>query len=192
MYKLAVFVSGGGTNLQSIIDAVANKRLNCQIVAVVADRDCFGLERGKIAKIPTFLVNRKEHLLQLSQEIDKLLPEDCDLIVLAGFLSILNHDFIAKWQNKIINIHPSLLPKHGGAGMWGLRVHQSVIAARDSESGCSVHYVDGGIDSGGVIAQSHLQLLANETAESLQKRVIQLEHNLLVDVIEQLSRGKIF
>ena len=111
---------------------------------------------------------------------------------MAGFLSILNHDFIAKWQNKIINIHPSLLPKHGGAGMWGLRVHQSVIAARDSESGCSVHYVDGGIDSGGVIAQSHLQLLANETAESLQKRVIQLEHNLLVDVIEQLSRGKIF
>ena len=192
MYKLAVLVSGGGTNLQAIIDAVANKRLNCQIVAVVADRDCFGLERGRIAKIPTFLVNRKEHPLQLSQEIDKLLPEDCDLIVLAGFLSILNHDFIAKWQNKIINIHPSLLPKHGGPGMWGLRVHQSVIAARDSESGCSVHYVDGGIDSGGVIAQSHLQLLANETAESLQKRVIQLEHKLLVDVIEQLSIGKIF
>lgn len=189
MYKLAVLVSGGGTNLQAIIDAVDTKNLNCQIVAVIADRECFGLERGKLAQIPTFLVNRKEYSHQLSQEIDKLLPEDCDLIVLAGFLSILNHDFIAKWNNKIINIHPSLLPKHGGAGMWGLKVHQAVIDSGDSESGCSVHYVDGGIDSGGVIAQSRLQLSLDDTAESLQKKVIQLEHKLLVDVIAKLLMG---
>ncbi len=186
MPKLVVLVSGGGSNLQAILDAVATGEIQSQVAAVIADRDCYGLERARQAGIPAYLLDRKLHRSDLSEEIAKLIPVDCDLIVLAGFLSILNAKFIQKWPNKIINIHPSLLPKHGGAGMWGLKVHQSALDAGDSESGCTVHYVSEEIDGGAIIAQHAVAIAADDSAESLQQKVLHFEHQLLVAVIAKL------
>ena len=186
MPNLAVLVSGGGTNLQAIIDAIATKGLDCQISSVIADRNCFALERAQRANIPHELLDRKLYAAKLSSAIDSCLKDSCDLVVLAGFLSILDSDFIAKWQGKIINLHPSLLPKHGGAGMWGLRVHQAVIAAGDRQSGCSVHYVNNQIDGGEIILQAKLVVDLEDTALSLQQKVQTLESNALITAIRQV------
>ena len=186
MSKLVVLVSGGGSNLQAILDAVANKTISAQVVAVIADRDCYGLERARQAGIPAYLVDRKLHRGDLSEQIAQLIPLDCDLIVLAGFLSILNAKFIQSWSNKIINIHPSLLPKHGGAGMWGLKVHQAALDAGDSESGCTVHYVSEEVDGGAIIAQHLVAIAEDDTAERLQHKVLHFEHQLLVTVVAKL------
>lgn len=186
MPKLVVLVSGGGTNLQAIIDAVQQKVIDAELIAVIADRECFGLERARLAHIPAYLVDRKLYRPELSQKISELIPDDCDLIVLAGFLSILNQQFIQRFEGKIINIHPSLLPKHGGAGMWGLKVHQAAIAAGDTESGCSIHFVSEEVDGGAIIAQAKVAIDVDDTAESLQSKVLAFEHKLLVSVIQRL------
>lgn len=186
MPKLVVLVSGGGTNLQAIIDAVQHKVIDAELIAVIADRECFGLERARLAHIPAHLVDRKLYRPELSQKISELIPDDCDLIVLAGFLSILNQQFIQRFEGKIINIHPSLLPKHGGAGMWGLKVHQAAIAAGDTESGCSIHFVSEEVDGGAIIAQAKVAIDVDDTAESLQSKVLAFEHKLLVSVIQRL------
>ena len=110
MFKIAVLVSGGGTNLQEIIDNIENKRLNCKIEYIIADRDCYSLERGRKYNIKSVLLDKKEYGNKLSNEINKVLENKVDLIVLAGYLSIIDKDFISDWNNKIINIHPSLLP----------------------------------------------------------------------------------
>ena len=109
-----------------------------------------------------------------------------DLVVLAGFLSIMPESIIAKFPRKIINLHPSLLPKFGGAGMYGMHVHRAVIAAGETESGCSVHYVDTGIDTGEIIAQSRCPVLPDDSPESLQARIAPLEHELLVSAINSV------
>lgn len=186
MPKLVVLVSGGGSNLQAILDAVATGEIKSQVAAVIADRDCYGLERARQAGIPAYLLDRKLHRSNLSEQITQLIPMDCDLIVLAGFLSILNSTFIQKWSNKIINIHPSLLPRHGGSGMWGLKVHQAALDAGDSESGCTVHYVSEEIDGGAIIAQQAVAISSDDSAESLQQKVLHFEHQLLVSVIAKL------
>lgn len=186
MPKLVVLVSGGGSNLQAILDAVATGEIKSQVAAVIADRDCYGLERARQAGIPAYLLDRKLHRSNLSEQITQLIPMDCDLIVLAGFLSILNSTFIQKWSNKIINIHPSLLPRHGGSGMWGLKVHQAALDAGDSESGCTVHYVSEEIDGGAIIAQQAVAISPDDSAESLQQKVLHFEHQLLVSVIAKL------
>lgn len=186
MPKLVVLVSGGGTNLQAIIDGVHQKVIDAELIAVIADRECFGLERARLAHIPAHLVDRKLYRPELSQKISELIPDDCDLIVLAGFLSILNQQFIQRFEGKIINIHPSLLPKHGGAGMWGLKVHQAAIDAGDTESGCSIHFVSEEVDGGAIIAQAKVAIDVDDTAESLQSKVLAFEHKLLVSVITKL------
>lgn len=186
MSKLVVLVSGGGSNLQAILDAVATGEIKAQVATVIADRDCYGLERARQAGTPAYLVDRKLHRGDLSEQITQLIPVNCDLIVLAGFLSILNSTFIQKWSNKIINIHPSLLPRHGGSGMWGLKVHQAALDAGDSESGCTVHYVSDEIDGGAIIAQQAVAIAPDDSAENLQQKVLHFEHQLLVSVIAKL------
>lgn len=186
MAKIVVLVSGGGSNLQAIIDAVAAGQINATIAAVIADRECFGLTRARNNNIPAYLVDRKIHKAGLSVAVAEYIPKDCSLIVLAGFLSILSDDFINRYSGKIINIHPSLLPRHGGAGMWGLNVHKAVLAAGDKASGCTVHYVTSEIDGGAVIAQTVVAVLVDDTPEQLQARVLSEEHQLLVSVVKQL------
>lgn len=186
MFKIAVLVSGGGTNLQEIIDNIENKRLNCKIEYIIADRDCYSLERGRKYNIKSVLLDKKEYGNKLSNEINKVLENKVDLIVLAGYLSIIDKDFISDWNNKIINIHPSLLPKYGGKGMYGMNVHEAVIANKEKESGCTVHFVDVDIDTGKILLQRKVDVSNNETPESLQKKVLKEEHQLLIEAIEKV------
>jgi len=186
MFKIAVLVSGGGTNLQEIIDNIENKRLNCKIEYIIADRDCYSLERGRKYNIKSVLLDKKEYGNKLSNEINKVLKNKVDLIVLAGYLSIIDKDFISDWNNKIINIHPSLLPKYGGKGMYGMNVHEAVIANKEKKSGCTVHFVDVDIDTGKILLQRKVDVSNNETPESLQKKVLKEEHQLLIEAIEKV------
>lgn len=187
MFKIAVLVSGGGTNLQNIINNVKNGYLQAKIDVVIGNRECYGIERAKNEGIETFVVEKPN----ISRKIENILESrDIDLIVLAGFLAILDREFIEKYPKKIINIHPSLLPKFGGAGMYGINVHSAVLKAGEKESGCTVHYVDVGIDSGEIIAQRRVEVKDLDTPEDLQKRVLVEEHILLSDVIKNIIGGR--
>ena len=189
MFKIAVLVSGSGTNLQSIIDNINNKKLDCTLEAVIGDRDCFGVSRGIEAGIDSYTLNRKVLKTNLCREIDKIVSnKKIDLIILAGFLSIIDEEFVKKWKGKIINIHPSLLPKYGGTGMYGIKVHEAVLKGNENESGCTVHFVDTGVDSGEIIEQIKVPVLENDTAEILQKRILVQEHILLPRAIEKIIK----
>ena len=184
MKNIIVLVSGGGTNLQRIIDCIDNGEIpNAKISLVIADRDCFGLERAKSHDIPTQLIPRGK---MFSSELKQILPEKTDLIVLAGFLSILNKDFCESFTGKIINIHPALLPKFGGKGMWGHHVHEAVIAANEKESGATVHYVTSGIDEGEIILQGKFEIAENETPESLAQKVHEIEYEIFPKAIAKI------
>ena len=187
MLRLGILISGNGSNLQAIIDAVESGILKAGIVTVIADRPAFGLERAAKHDIPALLINRKEYKENLSEQINKKLEKKVDLVVLSGFLSILSRDFISRWRGKIINIHPSLLPDFGGKGMYGIHVHRAVLAAERTESGCTVHYVDQGIDTGEIILQRKVPVLKGDTPETLQERVLGEEHKLLVEALRRLS-----
>ena len=187
--RIAVLVSGGGSNLQSIIDNIEKGNLNCEISYVIADRECYGLERAEKHGIKNVLLDRKVLKEKLSDEISNVLENDdekTDYIVLAGYLSILSPEFIKKWSRKIINIHPSLLPKFGGKGMYGMNVHRAVIEAKETESGCTIHFVDTGVDTGEIILQIKVPVLSDDTPEVLQKRVLEKEHVLLIEGIKKL------
>ena len=186
MFKIAVLVSGGGTNLQEIIDNIENKRLNCKIEYIIADRDCYSLERGRKYNIKSILLDKKEYGNKLSNEINKVIENKVDWIVFAGYLSIIDKDFISDWNNNIINIHPSLLPEYGGKGMYGMKVHEAVIANKEKKSGCTVHFVDVDIDTGKILLQRKVDVSNNETPESLQKKVLKEEHQLLIEAIEKV------
>ena len=195
MKKLAVLISGGGSNLQAVIDAVAGGEICAGICAVISSNaDAYGLQRAKNAGIPTAVASLKEFDSRAERDafiIKILQAHNPDYVVLAGYLGILTPEFIAAYKNKIINIHPSLLPKFGGDGMHGVGVHKAVIAAGEKISGASVHYVDNGIDTGEVIAQESLVVLPNDTPESLQKRILEnIEHKLLVKVLADLCSDK--
>lgn len=190
--RIAVLVSGGGSNLQSIIDNIESGNLNCEISCVIADRECYGLKRAARHGIPSVLADKKEYGKKLSDRINGILTEDesrrPDYIILAGYLSILSESFISDWNRKIINIHPSLLPKFGGKGMYGMNVHRAVIEADEKESGATVHFVDNGIDTGEIILQMKVPVLKNDTPEELQKRVLEKEHVLMIEGIKKLIR----
>ena len=186
--KIAVLVSGSGSNLQSIIDNVENGNLNCEITYVIADRECYGLQRAEKHDIETLLLDRKIIDNKLANEIIDSTLERCktDYIVLAGYLSILTEKFIKKWDKRVINIHPSLLPKFGGKGMYGIKVHEAVIKAGEKESGCTVHFVTNEIDAGEIITNVKVPVLEDDTPETLQKRVLEQEHKLLIKGIKKI------
>lgn len=188
MLQVAVLISGGGSNLQTLIDK-SSDAVNCgfEICSVIADRAAAGLERAEKAGIESFLIDRKEAGEKLFQEISKILKDKADCIVLAGFLSILDRSFIIEWKNRIINIHPSLLPEFGGKGMYGMNVHEAVIASGAKNSGCTIHYVDSGIDTGEIISQLIIPVQSGWDAVQLQKEVLKLEHKLLTETVCLLS-----
>ena len=186
--KIAVLVSGSGSNLQSIIDNVENGNLNCEITYVIADRECYALQRAEKHGIETLLLDRKIIDDKSVNEIIDSTLEECktDYIILAGYLSILNEKFIKKWDKRVINIHPSLLPKFGGKGMYGIKVHEAVIKAGEKESGCTVHFVNNEIDAGEIITNVKVPVLEDDTPETLQKRVLEQEHKLLIKGIKKI------
>lgn len=189
MLRLGVLISGGGSNLQSLIDvSSSDSQAGFEIKAVIADRNAGGLERAAKAGIETWQLDRKVGPAVLAGELDRILDNNVDLIVLAGFLSILDSSFIEKWKGRIINIHPALLPDFGGKGMYGMHVHRAVIASGAKKSGCTVHYVDTGIDTGETISQMSLTVGPQWDAETLQKEVLKLEHKLLPETVKSLSQ----
>ncbi|WP_295156111.1 phosphoribosylglycinamide formyltransferase [uncultured Brachyspira sp.] len=186
MFRIAVLISGGGSNLKSLIESQDNNYYKIDVV--IADRVCGGLNIAENAGIKAILIDRKIYKKELFEKIDEELY-NIDLIVLAGFLSIADSNFISKWTNKIINIHPSLLPKYGGKGMYGINVHKAVIQNNEKESGCTVHYVTDTIDGGDIIMQSKVEVKENDTPEILQKRVLREEHKLLPSAVKKLSKN---
>lgn len=184
MKNIVVLVSGSGTNLQRIIDTIDSGEIqNAKVTLVVADRECFGLERAKNHNIENILIPRGKNF---SSELAKVIPENTDLIVLAGFLSILKSEFCENWNGKIINIHPALLPKFGGKGMWGMNVHNAVIEAKEIESGATVHFVTPGIDEGEAILQKSFEVTAEDTPETLAQKVHQIEYEIFPIAINKV------
>lgn len=187
---IVVLVSGDGSNLQSIIDRIADNTLNARICAVISNKpDAYGIERAKEAGIPTEIIdhnqygNRENFDADLTHCIDKYQPE---LIILAGFMRILTDDFVNHFYGKMINIHPSLLPKYRG-----LHTHKRALKAGDSEHGLSIHYVSAKLDGGPVILQKTVPVLANDTDNSLAKRVLAEEHIAYPEVIQWFSEGRL-
>ena len=186
--RMAVLVSGGGTNLQSVIDAVEDGTLKSQIACVISNKEtAYGLERARKHHIPAYFINPKEDGYD-EKLLDKLQEEQVDLVVLAGYLKILSPELIKAYNRKIINIHPSLLPKFGGKGFYGIHVHEAVIKAGEKESGATVHFVDEGVDTGEMIVQKKIAVEAGDTPETLQARILdQIEHKILVEAIKKLE-----
>ena len=192
MFKIAVLVSGGGTDLQSIIDAVENKELDVKIEMVIGSKDnIYALERAEKHNIETFVVNRKEYGEKASEKILELTKGKVDLIVLAGFLAILDGEILKEFDNRIINIHPSLIPSFCGSGMYGLKVHEAVIKSGVKFSGCTVHFVNSEVDGGAILLQEVVPVYFEDDAEILQKRILEKEHIILPKAIKLLSENKI-
>lgn len=184
MKNIVVLISGSGTNLQRIIDTIAMGEIqNAKVSLVVADRECYGLERAKNHNIDNILIPRGKNF---SSELTKVIPENTDLIVLAGFLSILKPEFCEKWKGKIVNIHPALLPKFGGKGMWGHHVHNAVVEAKEKESGATVHLVTSGIDEGEIILQKSFEITENDTPETVAEKVHLIEYEIFPKAINKV------
>ncbi len=184
MKNIVVLVSGGGTNLQRIIDCSENGEIpDAKVTLVVADRECFGLQRAEKHGIPRHLIKRGQ---EFSLKLAQVVPEDTDLVILAGFLSILSTEFCEKFRGKIINIHPALLPKFGGKGMWGHHVHQAVLDAGEAESGATVHFVTPGIDEGEIILQKSFEVAEDETVEGLAEKVHRIEYEIFPKAINKV------
>ena len=191
--RIAVLVSGGGTNLQALLDAQAAGTLHSgTIVLVIASNDrAYALKRAESAGVPAFAVSKKALGSQEAFEagISALLKEySVDLIVLAGFLSILSADFTARWPRRILNIHPSLIPSFCGKGMYGLRVHEAALEKGVKVTGATVHFVNEIPDGGEILLQKAVDVLPDDTPQVLQRRVMeQAEWRLLPQAAELIS-----
>ncbi len=186
--KLGVLISGGGSNLQAIIDNIENGSINGEIKLIISNKEnAYGLVRGKKHNIETLWVDRKlfsseeEFNLKVVEEFKK---RDIELIVLAGYLKVLSPDFVKEYNNKIINIHPSLIPSFCGPGYYGSKVHEEVLKYGVKYTGATVHFVDAGTDTGPIILQEVVSVEADDTVDSLSKKVLQVEHKILVQAIK--------
>lgn len=188
--NLAVFASGSGTTLQAIIDSIENKKLDAKISIVVSNNpDAYALERARKAGIPIYIITSKG-IENIDNELSEVLKDyEIDLIVLAGYLRKIGDKLLARY--RIINTHPSLLPKFGGKGMHGMHVHQAVIDAGEKISGVTVHFVNDEYDSGSIIRQTTVDVLDTDDAESLSAKVQKAEKIQLVEVLNDFSKGVI-
>lgn len=204
--RIAVLVSGGGTNLQALID-YEKSHADCpyNIALVISNtKSAFALERAREAGIPAeirspYSVLGKENADKADRDTKRLAVSDAvlslcdehkiDALVLAGYLSVLGGRIIESYSGKIINLHPALLPKFGGVGMWGRNVHEAVLASGEKESGCTVHLVDSGCDTGKILVQKKVPVLDGDTPDSLYSRIAPKEHEAIVEGACLLARG---
>ena len=187
MVRIAVLVSGGGTNLQALIDGVKNKEINGEIVLVVSNRKkAYGLERARLAGIKNEWIKDEELLIKRLEE------EKVDLIVLAGYLAIISENLINKYENKIINIHPSLIPSFCGPGFYGIHVHEAAFKRGVKISGATVHFVSTVVDGGPIILQKSIDISSCNSPEEIQTLILdQIEHKIIVEAVKLYCDNKI-
>ncbi len=191
MLRISVLVSGGGTNFQAVIDSIEAGRIeNAEIACVISSNpNAYALERGKNHGINTYVIDKNQYpdMADRTDAIIKTLKEEkTDLIVLAGYMSVLEPKLVKEFEKRIINIHPSLIPKYCGKGFYGHHVHEAVIAAGEKESGATVHFVDEGVDTGDIIIQRKVEVLEGDTPDDLAARVLKVEHQILTEAINKV------
>jgi len=189
VFKVVVCASGGGGNFRAIAAGARTKDSSYVVTRLIVDRECPARRVAEEFNIPAVTL---EFRSRSGDPVDLLpeVPVGTDLVVLAGFMSIVSKQTTSKLEGRIINTHPSLLPKHGGVGMFGVNVHRAVLDSGDKWTGCTVHYVNQFIDEGPVIAQRRIRVIRGETAWGLGSRVFDLEGPLLVEIIRQFSLRK--
>ena len=187
MVKIAVLISGGGTNLQALIDATKANQLNGEIVLVASNRkNAFGLTRAQNANIKTLVTKDEDELLKALKE------QEVELIVLAGYLAIIGERFIDNYKNKIINIHPSIIPSFSGPGYYGIHVHEAAFKRGVKVSGATVHFVSKEVDGGPIILQETIDVSNCKSPEEMQKLILDnIEHNLLVKAVKLYCDNKL-
>lgn len=193
--KIGVLVSGSGTNLQSIIDNIDTGNINGKIEVVISNiENAYGLERARQHGIDAVFVNQKEYanIEQFDEAIiEELKGRNVELVILAGYLKILTSKFIEVYNNKIINIHPSLIPSFCGKGHYGIKVHEAAINYGVKISGATVHFVDENADTGPIILQESVNVEYSDDAKSLQKKILKIEHKILPQAVKYYCEGKI-
>ena len=186
MLNIAVCVSGGGTDLQSIIDACEAGKINGQISLVISNRKkAYGLERARLHGIQAEWIKDEDEILKRFEE------EKIDVVVLAGYLAIVGDKLIEQYKNRIINIHPSLIPSFCGSGFYGMHVHEAVFKRGVKVSGATVHFVTGEVDGGPIILQRAVDISDLETPEDIQARVLEIEHEILPEAVALYCEGRV-
>ena len=186
MLNIAVCVSGGGTDLQSIIDACEAGKINGEIRLVISNRKkAYGLERARLHGIQAEWIKDEDEILKRFEE------EKIDVVVLAGYLAIVGDELIEQYKNRIINIHPSLIPSFCGPGFYGMHVHEAVFKRGVKVSGATVHFVTGEVDGGPIILQRAVDISDLETPEDIQARVLEIEHEILPEAVALYCEGRV-
>ena len=193
--RLGFLVSGGGSNMQAIIDACKDGSLKAECCVIIGNNSkSKALKRGKVAGIPTAHLSTKTHLCD--QELDiaitrKLEEYGVNLVILAGYMKLLGPTTVTKFRNRILNIHPALLPRFSGKGFYGKNIHKAVLSSKETFTGVTIHIVDEQYDHGPIIAQRKIAIMKEDTLESLEKRVLLQEHELYVETLQQIASGEI-
>lgn len=192
--RIGVLISGGGTNLQAIIDSADRGEINGEVVVVVSDKKtAYGLTRAEKHGIDNLYIGRGNYPEKEERQkalLDALRDKELDMVVLAGYLSIVPESVIEAFRNKIINVHPSLIPSYCGKGFYGMKVHEAVIENKEPYSGVTIHFVDEGTDTGPIIYQEKVVVAPGETPESLAEKIHVVEHRLLVKTVKEFCEGK--
>lgn len=193
--KLGFLASHGGSNMQAILDGCADGSIAATPALLICNNPKAGaLDRAAIAGMPAQILNAKTHpdFADLDSAIaNALASAQVDLVILAGYMKKIGPQVLTRFANRILNIHPALLPKFGGQGMFGMHVHEAVIAARETESGATVHLINEVYDEGPILQQARVPVLPDDTPETLQKRVLAQEHHLYPDTIAKIATGQI-
>jgi phosphoribosylglycinamide formyltransferase-1 len=184
-FSVVVCASGSGGNFQALIDS--RIALGIEICLLIVDRNCGAIGRAVNNNIPHIILDGTKEKGQFNLELNKAIPTNTDLIVLAGFMPIIPKFICDQWQGKMINTHPSLLPKYGGRGMYGVKVQEAVMMANEKTAGCTVHYVNEKIDDGVIVLQKAIDVNYNETPWQLGGRIFQEENKLLVDAVRLIK-----
>lgn len=186
MVKIGVLISGGGTNLQAVIDGCENKSINGEVRVVISNKEeAYGLERARNHKITAICEKDENKIIEILKE------NEVELVILAGYLKIVSPKLVNEYRNKIINIHPSLIPAFCGKGYYGEKVHQGVIDYGAKVTGATVHFVDEGADTGPIIMQKTVEVKQDDDAKKLAERVLEVEHEILTKSISMFCENKL-
>ena len=186
MVKIGVLISGGGTNLQAVIDGCKNKSINGEVRVVISNKEnAYGLERARNHNIKAICEKDEDKIIEV------LKANEIELVILAGYLKIVSPKLVNEYRNKIINIHPSLIPAFCGKGYYGEKVHQGVIDYGAKVTGATVHFVDEGADTGPIIMQKTVEVKEDDDTKKLAKRVLEVEHEILTKSISMFCENKL-